>query len=110
MKQWYHVAGVFGPNRTQLFIDGVLVAEQRGPTSFLRDVPNAECVWESGLADRGRLHIGHDSRYQNFARLFFGQIRDVRILRYSASEEEIALAAVDGVREPRLAADWCRTV
>ena len=48
---WYHLAGVYGPNRTQLFVNGKLASEYRSPTSYLRDVPNAE------------LHIGHDVRF-----------------------------------------------
>ena len=48
---WYHLAGVYGPNRTQLFVNGKLASEYRGPTSYLRDVPNAE------------LHVGHDVRF-----------------------------------------------
>jgi hypothetical protein len=39
---WYHLAGVYGPNRTQLFVNGKLASEYRSPTSYLRDVPNAE--------------------------------------------------------------------
>jgi hypothetical protein len=110
---WYHLAGVYGPNRTQLFVDGKLAAEYRSPTSYLRDVPNAE------------LHIGHDvrcrllalgllqfsifdllmlkfptraRRYQSFSRLFFGGVRDVRLLRYAASPFEISNAAQFSVR------------
>jgi hypothetical protein len=104
---WYHLAGVYGPNRTQLFVNGKLASEYRSPTSYLRDVPNAE------------LHIGHDvrfvpvisatlncfeckdapyatescCRYQSFSRLFFGGVRDIRLLRYAASPFEISNAA-----------------
>ena len=49
---WYHLAGVYGPNRTQLFVYGILASEYRSPTSYLIDVPNAE------------LHIGHDVRFK----------------------------------------------
>ena len=110
---WYHLAGVYGPNRTQLFVYGILASEYRSPTSYLIDVPNAE------------LHIGHDvrcrllalgllqfsifdllmlkfptraRRYQSFSRLFFGGVRDVRLLRYAASPFEISNAAQFSVR------------
>jgi len=78
MREWHHLAGVYAHDRIQLFVDGRLAAEKQGSMTKMRSVSNSV------------LHIGHDSRYPATSRLFFGRIRDVRVLRYAPLAAELA--------------------
>ena len=77
-KEYYHVAMVFAPRRVELYIDAVLVGEMKLD------------LWNITDTEGGRIQFGHDPRYSPYERLFFGQVRDIRILRYAASHEEIS--------------------
>jgi len=83
-KQYYHVAAVFGPRRVQLYVDATLVGVMKLD------------LWNITDTDGGRIQFGHDPRYAPFERLFFGQVRDIRILRYAASHEEISTLVGNG--------------
>ena len=76
-KEYYHIAAVFAPRRVELYIDATLVGVAKLDLWNLTDTPG------------GRIQFGHDPRYSPYERLFFGQVRDIRILRYAASLEEI---------------------
>ena len=81
----YHIAIVFKPFRAQLFVNGELEKEMIIPKMKLKDI----------LVD-GWLHLGHDCRFAEFERLFFGSFKDLRILAYAASPFEIATHYKDG--------------
>ncbi len=82
----YHIAIVFKPFRAQLFVNGELEKEMIIPKMKLKDI----------LVD-GWLHLGHDCRFAEFERLFFGSFKDLRILSYAASPFEIATHYRDGL-------------
>jgi len=77
LNAWYHLTAVFGPKRLELYVDATLVGQL--------DLD----LWNITNVVDGRIHIGHDPRYAYYERLLFGQVRDVRILRYAASKEEV---------------------
>jgi hypothetical protein len=77
-EQYYHVAAVFAPRRIELYVDATLVGVMKLD------------LWNITDIDGGRIQFGHDPRFSPYERLFFGQVRDIRILRYAASLEEIS--------------------
>jgi hypothetical protein len=81
----YHIAIVFKPFKAQLFVNGRLEKEMNIGKMKLQDV----------FAD-GWLHLGHDCRFAEFERLFFGSFKDLRILAYAASSFEILTHYTDG--------------
>jgi len=83
-RVWYHIAAVFGPKRAELWIDGIQVAGMELDLWNITDIVD------------GRIHFGHDPRFAFYERLFFGQVRDIRILLYTASKDEIVTTAKDG--------------
>ena len=83
-KRYYHVAMVFGPRRIEVYVDAVLVGQMKLD------------LWNITECEGCRVQFGHDPRYSPFERLFFGQVRDIRILRYSASHEELKTLVANG--------------
>ena len=81
LHQWVHLAGVYARDRIQLFINGEIAAQVRAPMKKMRSVGNA------------LLHIGHDARYPPTSRVFFGMIKDVRLLRYPPTAEEVKMVS-----------------
>jgi hypothetical protein len=74
----YHIAIVFKPFKAQLFVNGKLEKEMNIPKMRLKEI----------LLD-GWVHLGHDCRFAEFERLFFGSFKDLRMLAYAASPFEI---------------------
>ena len=74
----YHIAIVFKPFKAQLFVNGKLEKEM--------DIPKFKLTKISG---GGWVHLGHDCRFAEYERLFFGSFKDLRVLSYAASEFEI---------------------
>jgi hypothetical protein len=74
----YHIAVVFKPFQVQLFVNGRLEKEMNIPKMKLKEI----------ISD-GWIHIGHDCRFAEYERLFFGSFKDFRLLAYAASAFEI---------------------
>ncbi len=81
----YHIAIVFKPFFVQLFVNGKLEKEMKIPKMKLKEI----------ISD-GWIHLGHDCRFAEFERLFFGSFKDLRMLAYAASAFEIATHYNDG--------------
>jgi hypothetical protein len=81
----YHIAIVFKPFKAQLFVNGKLEKEMDIPKTKLKD-----------LYEDGWIHLGHDCRFAEYERLFFGSFKDFRMLSYAASAFEIATHYSEG--------------
>jgi hypothetical protein len=74
----YHIVIVFKPFKVELFVNGKKEKEMTIPKMKIKNL----------LSD-GWIHLGHDCRFAEYERLFFGSFKDLRLLAYAASPFEI---------------------